>query len=109
MPDNLGKFIIGVETLDHISVRPSREAGIAVKKRLLVLAGNKKQAKRRAKRVTSSSQGLLGFMYGTDFTIRSVQLANEKNPNYIKKWEVVATNKTWDSLEERGQLEDAGN
>lgn len=106
MPENLGKFIVGVEIIDSKTVKGGVRGGIGVKLKYLLLAGTEDQAKRRAKRIAEGSEGILGFAYGSDFTVRSANLASERNKNFIKKWEVVVTNKTWNRLEELGELDE---
>lgn len=105
MPDSLQKFVIGVETVDQVTVDAGRRGGIAVKRKVNILAANKKQAKRRAIRLAETRQGVLGFAFGDKFTVNSVQLANERNRNFIKAYEVVITNQTWNELRRSGELE----
>lgn len=106
MPEHLAKFIVGVDIVDSATITGARQGGIAVKLKYLVLAANESQARRRAKRVAEGGEGILGFAYGSDFTVRKANLASERNRNFIKKWEVVVSNKTWNRLEELDRIEE---
>lgn len=106
MPEHLSKFIVGADIVDSRTITGARRGGIAVKLKYLILAANESQARRRALRIAESGEGLLGFAYGSDFKVRTANLATERNRNFIKKWEIVLSNKTWDRLEELGRLDE---